>query len=210
MLESQKIAELRSLLTQLDQPKQVAEAIPAAAAIAGARAAAPIVARGAAAAKNAFQNFRAGMAGQPARTPVGTFTKAGGATKAGQAVTAAGQAVKNNAGTIAATGASSAAGYMAGKAGENPQVANKASAPAYNAAKDSQAANVSVPRVANKATAATATPMAPTATKLTSQEEGEMGVLAQELSALKGKNKELDDLIAQYQKLRPGAENAAP
>ena len=198
MSESQKIAELRSLLMQLDQPKQVAEAVPllAPAAMAGARAAAPMVARGATAAKNAFQNFRAGMAGQRARTPAGTFTQAGGATKAGQAVTAAGQAVKNNAGAIAATGAAGAAGaagYMAGKAGTKPQVANKPAATATN-----------------KPAAAVAPAAAPAATTLTPQEEGEMGVLAQEFDALMGQDTDLDKLILQYQKLRPGAADAAP
>ena len=99
MSESQKIAELRARLTQIEQPTPVNEALPllAPAAIAGARAAAPAIARGAASlagkAKSAFQNFKRGMAGQQPRTAAGTFTQAGGATKAGQAVTAAGQAM---------------------------------------------------------------------------------------------------------------------
>ena len=195
MSESQKIAELRSLLTQLDQPKQVAEALPLIPlAAAGARAAAPAVARGATAlagkAKNAFQNFKAGMAGQRARTPTGTFTQAGGATKAGQAVTAAGQAVKNNAGKAAAAGAaaSGAAGYMAGKAG------GAATKPAAGAATKPAAAPAA----------------APAATTLTPQEEGEMGVLAQEFDSLMGQDTDVDKLILQYQKLRPGAASAAP
>jgi hypothetical protein len=158
MSESQKIAELRSLLTQLDQPKQVAEALPllAPAAMAGARAAAPAVARGAVSlagkAKNAFQNFKAGMAGQRARTPAGTYTQAGGATKAGQAV-------KNNAGKAAAAGAAAAgaAGYMAGKA------AGAATKPAASAA---------TKPAAGAATKPAAAPAAAPATTLTPQEVG--------------------------------------
>jgi hypothetical protein len=37
-----------------------------------------------------------------------------------------------------------------------------------------------------------------------------MGVLAQEFDAMMGQSPELDALILQYQKLRPGAASAAP
>jgi hypothetical protein len=193
MSESQKIADLRSLLTQLDQPKQVAEALPllAPAAMAGARAAAPAIARGATAlagkAKNAFQNFRQGIA-QP-----NAFRTAGGssAIKAGtpgSGAFKAGQAVGRNPGTAASIAATAGA---AGMTGSKPQVANKPAASA-----------------ANKPAASA--PAAAPASTLTPQEEGEMGVLAQEFDALMGQDTDLDKLILQYQKLRPGAADAAP
>ena len=220
MSESQKIAELRSLLAKLDQPKQVAEALPLIPlGVAGARAAAPTIARGAASlagkARNAYQNFQRGRAGERARTTAGTFTQAGGATRAGQAVTAAGQAVRNNPGTVGAI-AGSAATAAALKAGDNAQVANKQTAPNQSDAETARlarqnAAAAAAPKpaanVANKPAAAA--PVAPAST-LTTDEEGELGVLAQTFDSMMGQDPELDKLLLQYQKLRPGAIDAGP
>jgi hypothetical protein len=196
MSESQKIADLRAKLMQIEQSAPVSEAIPLAAPAiaAGARAAAPHIARGAASlagkAKNAFQNFKRGMSGQQARTQSGTFTQAGSATKAGQAATAAGQAIKNN--PVTALSTAGTAGYMAGQAGQKP-----AAQPAAQ------------PPVAGKpATTPQKAPQAKPAATLTAAEEGELGTLAQELDSFMGQDPELDNLILQYQKLRPGAVDA--
>jgi hypothetical protein len=179
MSESQKIAELRSLLAQLDQPKQVAEAFPllAPAAMAGARAVAPAVARSAASLAGKAKNAWNAM-------------KGGGAEKFVSAADAAKTAAK----TGAAAGAIGAgAGYLAGKPGSDAtaQASGSPAKPAAGAAA----------KPAAKPAAAAA---------LTTAEEGEMGVLAQEFDKMMGQDPALDALILQYQKLRPSAASAAP
>lgn len=231
MSESQKIAELRNLLTQLDQPKHVAEALPLIPlAAAGARAAAPAVAKGAASlagkAKNAFQNFKRGAAGQSARTPAGTYTQAGGATKAGQMATTAGQAIKNNPVTALSTAATAGAAGQAALGGGSAAATKPTAAAAAPAAKPASdpavlalqkqlianGAKIKADGIMGPATTAAQKQFgtAPAAAALSTTEEGEMGTLAQELSAMMGQDPNLDALILQYQKLRPGAASAAP
>lgn len=199
MSESQKIAELRNLLAQLDQPKHVAEALPLIPlAAAGARAAAPAIARGATSlagkAKNVYQNFKRGAAQPDAfRTAAGSSAIKAGTPGAG--AFKAGQTVARNPGTaVGAAGAAGAAGMAAVQGGSAPapqaQASGSPAKPAAGAAKP----------------AAGAAPAA----ALTTAEEGEMGVLAQEFDKMMGQDPELDKLILQYQKLRPSAASAAP
>jgi peptidoglycan hydrolase-like protein with peptidoglycan-binding domain len=179
MSESEKIAALRAKLAQLEQSSEQLSEAPLGAAWNALKGAG-------AAAANAGKNFMRGTAGQAARTPAGTFTKAGGATKAGQVAGKATQAVKANPAKAAAVG-----GAAAGAAGMAALGGGAATKPA--------------------ATKPAATkPAAATATTLTPQEEGEMGVLAQEFDKMMGQDPALDALILQYQKIRPGAASAAP
>jgi peptidoglycan hydrolase-like protein with peptidoglycan-binding domain len=133
MSESDKIAALRARLEQIDN-QQVNEGPLDALAKFG---------KGVA---TAGKNFARGASGQAPRTATGAYTKAGGATKAGQAAGAVGQAVKNNPVKTAAAGmaAAGAAGYMAGKPGApaptaKPPVGGKPAAAA--AAAPAQTAN---------------------------------------------------------------------
>lgn len=177
MSESQKIAELMSRLAQFEQPaaQQVDEG--------------PLDAlkAGWSAAKTAGQNFMRGMSGQPARSAGGQFTKAGGATKAGQAI---GQ----NKGKVgAAAGAAAGAAGMAalgGGAGNKP-------APAAPAKPAAAAAPAAAP--------ATAAPAA-----LDPAEEQELALLAAELEKEMGRSPEVDNLLALHSKLRGGSEIPQP
>jgi hypothetical protein len=191
MSESEKIAALRAKLFELDAPaEQLNERNPLTLLQKGRDALSGT--------RNALANFGRGASGQAPRTATGQFTQAGGATKAGRAVGAATQAVKKNPVTTAlATGAAAGtAGYMAGR-GNQPQTTNKPPVGGNPAAPAAPAA------------AAQTAPTAP-ASSLTTDEEGEMGVLAQEFDSMMGQDPELDKLILQYQKLRPGAADAGP
>jgi hypothetical protein len=108
------------------------------------------------------------------------------ADKTGVAAAKAGGALARNPGKVAAAGAAAGAAGMAALGG------GAATKPA-----------------ATKP-AATKPAAAPAATTLTPQEEGEMGVLAQEFDKMMGQDPALDALILQYQKIRPGAASAAP
>jgi hypothetical protein len=68
------------------------------------------------------------------------------------------------------------------------------------------------PKPAAPAAPAQTAQTAPTApaSSLTTDEEGEMGVLAQTFDSMMGQDPELDKLLLQYQKLRPGAIDAGP
>jgi peptidoglycan hydrolase-like protein with peptidoglycan-binding domain len=144
------------------------------------------------------------------RGVAGGFSNPKYATVAGKATTGAnkGQVVNKAANVGARTGAAlgsrtamAATGAAAGVAGMSalqnkqtpatPPLAGKPTAPAAPAA---------------------VKPTAPTApaSSLTTDEEGEMGVLAQTFDSMMGQDPELDKLLLQYQKLRPDAINAAP
>jgi LysM repeat protein len=191
MSESQRIAELMNRLAQLEQAPQPQEQIAdegiadlAKGAWAGIKGAGGAVANKA---KEIGSAFKAGVA-----DPAGAKALAPAATKAGEkAALKTGAAVARNPGKVAAGSAAAGAAGMAALAGG---AANKPADPTGNK-----------PPAASGAPAA-----APAASSLTTDEEGEMGVLAQELGSQMGRLPELDALLLQYEKLRPGAINAAP
>ena len=187
MSESQKIAELRDRLAQLEQTQQVAEG-PLDAIKAGAQGIG-----------NFFKGAKAGAQGGTAASNVASgaanLGKAGDkGMAAAQAVKGAGNkvagAVSNNRGKL---GVAAGAGAMAALSGGG---ATKPTDPVKPPVKP--------------AVTPTADPATASATSLTTDEEGEMGVLAQELGAHMGRVPDLDALLLQYEKLRPGAANAAP
>ncbi len=115
MSEAEKIAALRNVLSQLDQPAtQINERGQA---VQLARDGVSALQSFGSKVANAGRNFMRGTQGQAPRTATGQFTQAGGATKAGQAVAKTGQAIANNPGkAVAATAAAAGtAGYMAGR-----------------------------------------------------------------------------------------------
>jgi peptidoglycan hydrolase-like protein with peptidoglycan-binding domain len=125
---------------------------------------------------------------------------------AGKATTGAnkGQVVNKTASAGAKTGsalgskpAMAAAGVAAGAAGMSAMQGGKPAAPKAQAS-------------GSPAKPAAGGAAKPAAAALTTAEEGEMGVLAQEFDKMMGQDPELDTLILQYQKLRPGAADAAP
>ena len=165
--------------------------------MAGARAAAPAIARGAAA------------LGSKAKTAWDAMRGAGAATKYVPQSDVAKAAVKSALGTGAAT---MAAQYAIDKLGGSSE-------PAVAPAKDQTDAETA--RLARQNAAAapkpqqSAQPAKPSASPaaapaLSTEEEGEMGVLAQELLKYKGKVPEVDALLQQYEKMRPGAAAAQP
>jgi peptidoglycan hydrolase-like protein with peptidoglycan-binding domain len=186
MSESDKIAALRARLEQIDNP-QINEG--------------PLLTKAASAAGTAFdkistfgRNVKAG------------FSNPKFAQVAGKATTGAnkGQVVNKAASTGAKTGAAlgskpamAAAGVAAGAAGMSAMQGGKPAAPKAQAS-------------GSPAKPAAGGAAKPAAAALTTAEEGEMGVLAQEFDKMMGQDPELDALILQYQKLRPGAADAAP
>jgi hypothetical protein len=187
MSESQRIAELRDRLAQLESQPQIADEGIA------------DLAKGAwQGMKNIGSAFKAGVA-----DPAGAKALAPAATKAGEKTALkTGAAVARNPGKVAAGSAAAGAAGMAALAGG---AANKPADPTGNkppAASGGPAAPAAAP--------AADTAAAPAASSLTTDEEGEMGVLAQELGPQMGRLPELDALLLQYEKLRPGAINAAP
>jgi peptidoglycan hydrolase-like protein with peptidoglycan-binding domain len=142
------------------------------------------------AAWNAIKNFGKGVK-SPNVTPLPT---AGAATnvkfKGPSTAFKAGQAVGKNPVKTAAgvAGAAGVAAMQGGKTATAPK-AQASGSPAKPAAGGAAK---------------------PAAAALTTAEEGEMGVLAQEFDKMMGQDPELDTLILQYQKLRPGAADAAP
>jgi peptidoglycan hydrolase-like protein with peptidoglycan-binding domain len=193
MSESQRIAELRDRLAQLESQPQIADegiADLAKGAWAGIKGAGGAIANKA---KEIGSAFKAGVA-----DPAGAKALAPAATKAGEkAALSTGAAVARNPGKVAAAG--TAAGAAAGAAGMAAMGGAAATKPATGAS-------------AKPATGAATKPATgtPAASSLTTDEEGEMGVLAQELGSQMGRLPELDALLLQYEKLRPGAINAAP
>ena len=144
-----------------------------------------LLAKGAAKAGNAWQKFKTGIS-NPRSTNLPSGQNAAQKT---------GAAIAQNPGKVAAGAAAAGAlgtAAMMGGAGTKPAEPAKPAAPAKK-----------------PATGAGAKPAA-AASALTTDEEGEMGVLAQELGAHMGRVPELDALLLQYEKLRPGAANAAP
>ena len=140
--------------------------------------------------KNVGSAFKAGVA-----DPAGAKALAPAATKAGEkAALSTGAAVARNPGKVAAAG--TAAGAAAGAAGMAAMGGAAATKPATGASA--------------KPAAGAATKPATAASSLTTDEEGEMGVLAQEFDKMMGQDPALDALMLQYQKLRPGAASAAP
>ena len=186
MSESQRIAELMTRLAQLEQAPQVADegiADLAKGAWAGIKGAGGAIANKA---KEIGSAFKAGVA-----DPAGAKALAPAATKAGEkAALSTGAAVARNPGKVAAAGAAAGAAGMAAMGGA------AATKPATGASA--------------KPTAGAATKPATAASSLTPEEEGEMGVLAQEFDKMIGQDPALDALILQYQKLRPSAASAAP
>ncbi len=183
MSESQKIAELMSRLAQLEQaqPQVADEGI-------------------ADLAKGAWQgmkNFAGGVKtgiSNPRATNLPNV--ASGAAK-GSAGIKTGAAIARNPGKVAAGGA--AAGAL-GTAGAMAAM-GAGTKPAEPEKKPATGGSTKPAKPAN----------APAATGgLTTDEEGEMGVLAQELGAHMGRVPELDALLLQYEKLRPGAAEAKP
>lgn len=116
-------------------------------------------------------------------------------TTAGAKGIKTGAAVARNPGKVAAAGAA------AGMAGMAAMQGGSAAAPQAQAS-----GSPAKPAAGAAKPAAGAAPAA----ALTTAEEGEMGVLAQEFDKMMGQDPELDKLILQYQKLRPGAADAAP
>jgi hypothetical protein len=190
MSETQRIAELMTRLAQLEQAPQVADegiADLAKGAWAGIKGAGGAIANKA---KEIGSAFKAGVA-----DPAGAKALAPAATKAGEkAALSTGAAVARNPGKVAAAG--TAAGAAAGAAGMAAMGGTAATKPAAGASA--------------KPAAGAATKPATAASSLTPEEEGEMGVLAQEFDKMMGQDPALDALILQYQKLRPGAASAAP
>ena len=184
MSESQRIAELMNRLAQIESTPQIADEGIA------------DLAKGVG---NFFKGAKAGAQGGTAASNVASgaanLGKAGDkGMAAAQAVKGAGKkvagAVSNNRGKL---GVAAGAGAMAALSGGG---ATKPTDPVKPPVK---------PAVTPAADPATAP-----ATSLTTDEEGEMGVLAQELGAHMGRVPELDALLLQYEKLRPGAADAAP
>jgi peptidoglycan hydrolase-like protein with peptidoglycan-binding domain len=189
MSESQRIAELRDRLAQLESQPQIADEGIA------------DLAKGAwQGVKTVGKNLAGGFKGDAARTAKGTYAAGGSAAGVANKV---GKVAGNNKGKLGlATGAAAGAGTMAALSGG---AANKPADPTGNkppAASGGPAAPAAAPAADPAA--------APAASSLTTDEEGEMGVLAQELGSQMGRLPELDALLLQYEKLRPGAINAAP
>lgn len=122
----------------------------------------------------------------------------------------------------AVTAAGAGAGYMAGKDGQstsgssaNPSaVPNQSDAETARLARQNAAAgqptsgsSANPPAATGSASGSSANPPA---SALSTDEEGEMGVLAQELGQHMGRLPELDALLLRYEKLRPKAADAAP
>ena len=182
MSESQKIAELMNRLAQLEQaqPQVADEGIADLA-----KGAWQGVKNFGSAAKTGFTNPEyakvAGVASRGANKGQVVNKVSSAGAKTGAAL---------NTGAKVGAGALGGIGAVAtmGGAGTKPEPETPAKKPA---------------------TGASAKPAA-AASALTTDEEGEMGVLAQELGAHMGRVPELDALLLQYEKLRPGAANAAP
>jgi len=182
MSESQRIAELMSRLAQIEStPQHTDEGIAD-------------LAKGAwQGVKTVGKNLAGGFKGDAARTAKGTY--AAGSSAAGVA-NKVGKVAGNNKGKLGlATGAAAGAAGMAALSGG--AATNPTDKPTVK------------PTVKPPVTPG-ADPAAAPATSLTTDEEGEMGVLAQELGAHMGRVPDLDALLLQYEKLRPGAANAAP
>jgi peptidoglycan hydrolase-like protein with peptidoglycan-binding domain len=187
MSESQRIAELMNRLAQLEQAPQVDEI-----SLGGIGNA---IKTGASSVGNFFKGAKAGAQGGAAASKVASgaanLGKAGDkGMAAAQAVKGAGQAVKTAATSNTAKNIAKVGGGAAAGAGTM--------------------AALSTGAATKPATAPAAAPAAPAAPAFSTDEEGEMGVLAQELSAFMGANPELDAALLQYEKLRPSAASAAP
>jgi peptidoglycan hydrolase-like protein with peptidoglycan-binding domain len=147
----------------------------------------------------ALAKFGQGIAKGIANPAATNLKNVAAGTTAGAKGIKTGAAVARNPGKVALGGAAAGAAGMAAMQGGGaaaPQ-AQASGSPANPAAGG-----------AAKPAAGGAAPAA--ASALTTDEEGEMGVLAQEFDKMMGQDPALDALILQYQKLRPGAADAAP
>jgi peptidoglycan hydrolase-like protein with peptidoglycan-binding domain len=141
---------------------------------------------------SALAKFGQGIAKGVANPAATNLKNVAAGTTAGAKGIKTGAAVARNPGKVAAAGAAAGAAGMAAMQG------GSAAAPQAQASGSP----------AKPAAGGAAKPAA--ASALTTAEEGEMGVLAQEFDKMMGQDPALDALILQYQKLRPGAADAAP
>ena len=149
---------------------------------------------------SALAKFGQGIAKGVANPAATNLKNVAAGTTAGAKGIKTGAAVARNPGKVAAAGAAAGAAGMAAMQG--------GSAAAPQAQASGSPAKPAAGGAAKPAAGGTAPAAA--ASALTTAEEGEMGVLAQEFDKMMGQDPALDALILQYQKLRPGAADAAP
>jgi len=184
MSESEKIAALRARLEQIDNSQLNENPLGALARFG----------KGIAdTSKAAVSGFKTGTTNPAITNKLVPKNPNSIADKTGVAAAKAGGALARNPGKVALGGAAAGAAGMAAMQGGGA------------AAPQAQASG----SPAKPAAGGAAKPAA-TAAALTTAEEGEMGVLAQEFDKMMGQDPALDALILQYQKLRPGAASAAP
>jgi peptidoglycan hydrolase-like protein with peptidoglycan-binding domain len=149
---------------------------------------------------SALAKFGQGIAKGVANPAATNLKNVAAGTTAGAKGIKTGAAVARNPGKVAAAGAAAGAAGMAamqggGAAAPQAQASGSPAKPAAGGAAKPAAGGAAKPAAASA---------------LTTAEEGEMGVLAQEFDKMMGQDPALDALILQYQKLRPGAADAAP